>query len=76
MVQAATHRVRVQPGGRVEFCDPDLPAGAEADVIVLVRAPEDVPPPLTAFFGQGRGCFAEAADVVPFLRAERDAWDD
>jgi hypothetical protein len=75
MVQAARHRVRVLPGGRVEFCDPELPAGAEAEVIVLVRDPAAALPPLTAFFGQGRGCFSAAADVTAFLRVEHDSWD-
>jgi len=41
MVAAVRQRVTVQPGGRVELTSPELPAGAEAEVIVLVG--DDVP---------------------------------
>ncbi len=40
MVQALKKLVRIQPGGRVELVAPELPAGREAEVIVLVTPEE------------------------------------
>src|SRR5687768_2483082 len=45
MMGAVQKRVLVQRGGRVEFSAPELPEGAEADVIVLVRSEASSPPP-------------------------------
>ena len=36
MVNALTRRVTIQPGGRIEITSPELPAGSEAEVIVLL----------------------------------------
>jgi hypothetical protein len=68
-------RVKVLPGGTIEIHDPELPDGAEAEVIVLVAPPMDDDRPLVSFLGQGKGCFADAAEVDAFLRAERESWD-
>lgn len=40
MIQAVKERVTIQPGGRIELERPDLPTGAEAEVIVMVEVPE------------------------------------
>ncbi|HEX9732593.1 MAG TPA: hypothetical protein VGG06_11475 [Thermoanaerobaculia bacterium] len=37
MMQAVKERVTIQPGGRIELDVPGLPAGAEAEVIVMVE---------------------------------------
>lgn len=39
MIQAVKERVTIQPGGRVELNHPELPAGAVAEVIVMVKLP-------------------------------------
>jgi hypothetical protein len=74
-MQATKHQVTVQPGGRVELDDPQLPAGTEAEVIVMVED-RAVLPPLASFAGKGKGCFTDADEVDAFLRAERDSWAD
>lgn len=38
MVQAVKRTVRIQAGGRVEVVSADLPAGRDAEVIILVAA--------------------------------------
>lgn len=68
-------RVTIQPGGTIEIRNPDFPAGAEAEVIVLVESPKAESVPMASFIGKGKGCFADAADVDAFLRAERDSWE-
>jgi hypothetical protein len=36
-------RVKIQPGGTVEIRNPDLPAGVEAEVVVTVAGPAEMP---------------------------------
>jgi hypothetical protein len=43
MVKAVRQHVTVGPGGIVEVQSPDLPVGAEAEVIVLVDQPGSTP---------------------------------
>ena len=43
MVNAVRQRVTVGPGGIVEIQSPELPVGAEAEVIVLVEQPATTP---------------------------------
>lgn len=43
MVKAIRQHVTVGPGGIVEVQSPDLPVGAEAEVIVLVDQPASAP---------------------------------
>lgn len=72
--------VRVGAGGRIVLERPEIPAGTEAEVMIMVeerpepRRSEDLPP-LASFLGTGKGCFSSAAEIDAFLRAERDAWD-
>ena len=67
-------RVKVLPGGTIEIHDPELPDGAEAEVIVLVEPRTQEERPLASFFGQAKGLFADANEVDAFLRAERESW--
>jgi hypothetical protein len=67
-------RVTVK-GGRVEVRHPDLPEGAEAEVIILVEPYQEELPPLASFLGQGRGCFSNAEEIDDFIRSEREAWE-
>ena len=41
MIQAVKERVTIQPGGRIELEHLDLPAGVEAEVIVIVELRTD-----------------------------------
>lgn len=75
MVSAIREHVTVQAGGRIEIPASELPAGAEAEVIVVLEQTERRSGSLLNMLGKGKGCFTspEAADA--FIRRERDAWD-
>ncbi len=78
MTRAIKKQVTIQPGGVVEFRHPDLPAGAIAEVIVLVEpveGPADEPPTLTSLIGSTKGLFGSAEEADAYLRRERDSWD-
>ncbi len=75
MIQAIRDRVTVKVGGVLELRHPELPAGTEAEVIIMVEWPEVVPRPIADFIGKAKGCFSSAAEVDAFLRAERGAWE-
>ena len=78
MLQAIREHATVQPGGLLELRHPELPVGAEVEIVIMVEtaphAPE-TPPSLASLIGQGSGCFANAAEVDDFIRAEREAWE-
>jgi hypothetical protein len=79
-MQAIKQQVKVGAGRQIFIERPELRAGTEAKVIIMVeerpepRQAED-PPPLASFLGSGKGCFSSAEESDAFLRAERDAWD-
>ena len=75
MTHAIKKQVTIKPGGLVEFRHPDLPAGAVAEVIVLVKEPADEPPPLTSLIGSTKGLSGSAEEADAYLRQERDSWD-
>ena len=70
MTKAIREHLTVEREGVIEIHHPDLSVGMTAEVVVLVRQPAD-DRPLVSFIGQGKGCFADAAEVDAFLRAER-----
>ncbi len=76
MMNAIRHSTIVKPGGIIEICVPELPEGAAADVIVLVK---DTPPKntssLSQFIGKGKGGFSTAKEADVFIRKERDSWE-
>jgi hypothetical protein len=68
----------VQPGGRVEICDEQLPVGAEVDVLVLVTpASEPERPSIRDVLAKAPGhlIFETAEQVDAYLREEREAWE-
>jgi hypothetical protein len=75
MIQTIKERVIIQPGGKIEIVHPELPAGTEVEVLIMVEQPAAEPPPLASFVGKGKGCFASAEEIDAFIRAERDAWE-
>jgi hypothetical protein len=79
MMSAIQQRVLVQDGGRVEVTSPELPVGAEADVIVLVRKGADTPSmtkleALRALQASVNLSPEAAKRWTDEMRAEREAW--
>jgi hypothetical protein len=73
MVRAHREIVTIQRGGRVEVASDELPAGRQAEVIVLV-AQEARNKSYLSLFGSGKGAFATPQEADAFLRRERDTW--
>ena len=75
MLEAIRERTTVKTGGILELCHPELPVGAEAEVIIMVERPDVPPAPLVSFLGRAKGCFGSVAEVDEFLRGERQSWE-
>jgi hypothetical protein len=75
MTQAIREHVTIEREGVIEIHHPALAVGTQAEIIVLVEQPVTERPPLVSFIGKGKGCFANAAEVDAFIRAERDDWE-
>ncbi|HSH81339.1 MAG TPA: hypothetical protein VLA19_22650 [Herpetosiphonaceae bacterium] len=68
----------VQPGGKIEVTDTDLPEGQSVEVIVLLPSPSAVPRrSILDVLAEAPGhlVFQTADEVDAFLREERDAWE-
>ncbi len=78
-MHAIKERVRVGTGGRIVLSRPEISAGTEAEVIIMVEeqlvSRRSTERPLADFLGAGTGCFADAKEIDAFLRAERDSWE-
>jgi hypothetical protein len=74
MVRSIKEHVVIQAGGLIEIRRADLPEGLTAAVTVEVEDGAQKTT-LLSFFGKGKGCFKNAAEVDAFIRSERDAWD-
>ena len=74
MIIATRQTVIVKPGGVIDIRDPQLPAGAVAEVIVLLTDTSGEAPPLASLIGAARGSFATPEDADAFLDGERDSW--
>ena len=74
MKQILRKTVIIQPGGHIEICSDELPAGVEAEVIVIVRG-EERPPSYASLFGSGRGSYTTPQEADAFIRQERDSWE-
>ena len=75
MVSAIRERVTVQAGGRIEIRSSELPAGAQADVIVVLEPAARMGSPLVRMIGRGKRCFALPEEADRFIRKERNAWE-
>lgn len=75
MMQAVKERVTIQPGGHIELDIPDLPAGAEAEVIVMV---EQVASPAHEAIDTSANARQQPPDYREFLQVqdadEADRW--
>ncbi|HET6569119.1 MAG TPA: hypothetical protein VFG50_14225 [Rhodothermales bacterium] len=77
MVQAVRKRVTIKRGGIVEMQDPELPEGAEAEIIILLNSQpsgQDLPP-LTELVGSAKGVFKSPEEIDAYIRDLRDEWD-
>lgn len=78
-MQAALRLItEVQPGGKIEVIDAQLPVGAPVEVIVLLpQMPAAPRRSLLAVLADAPGhlAFHTAEEVDAYLRHERDAWE-
>lgn len=75
MVRAIRELVTVQTGGRIEIPSSELPAGARAEVIVVLEPGARLGGSLASMIGKGKGCFASPEAADSFIRKERNAWE-
>lgn len=75
MVSAIRERVTIQPGGRIEIPSSELPAGAQAEVIVVLEPISPTTNSLLSMVGKGKGSFASPDEADRFIRKERNAWE-
>ncbi|WP_028458657.1 hypothetical protein [Chloroflexus sp. Y-396-1] len=69
---------QVQPGGKIEIVDAQLPVGIAVEVIVVLPyAPARPSRSLIAVLADAPGhlAFQTAEDVDSYLHGERDAWE-
>ena len=76
-MQKALHvRTTVQPGGKVEFVNPELEAGQTVDVVVLHKSSvkgRSIMEILNS--GPERRLFQTAEEVRAYLEEEKASWD-
>ena len=76
-------RATVQPGNKIEVTAPDLPVGADVQVIVVSAEPRSAgagPSPRQSLLDvvearAGQRMFQTAEEVDAYLREERASWD-
>ncbi|NCC33523.1 MAG: hypothetical protein EOM24_16130 [Chloroflexia bacterium] len=78
-MQAALRLItEVQPGGKIEVVDAQLPDGVPVEVIVLLPPTPTVPRrSILAVLADAPGhlAFQTAEEVDAYLKRERDAWE-
>ena len=75
MTVAIRQTVRIQSGGVIEVCSPELREGYNADVIILMDGPVAEHQTMVSMIGAAKGGFATSEEVDDFIREERNAWD-
>lgn len=68
----------VQPGGKIEVVDAQLPVGTPVEIIVLLpQVPATPRRSILAVLADAPGqlAFQSAEEVDAYLRSERDAWE-
>ena len=75
MQEALRIRTTVQPGGKVEIVDQNLPVGEDVDVVVS-PASAKVRRSAVDILEEAPGglVFKTAADVAAYLKEEKEAW--
>ncbi len=78
-MQNAWHlKTTVQPGGRIDVTDTDLPSGASVDIFVLPALPQRATRRSAVDIlaeAPGQRAFKTADEVDKYIQAERDSWD-
>jgi hypothetical protein len=78
-MQAAVRiTAEVQPGGKIEVVDAQLPVGTPVEVIILLpQVPLSPRRSILAVLAAAPGhlAFQTAEEVDAYMRAERDAWE-
>ena len=76
MQEALRIRTTVQPGGKVEIVDQNLPVGEDVDVVVS-PASAKIRRSAVDILNEAPGglLFKTAADVAAYLKEEKEAWD-
>jgi hypothetical protein len=78
MQAALRFTAEVQPGGKIELVDAQLPVGAPVEVIILLPQVAALPrQSLLAVLADAPGhlAFQNAEEVDTYLRSERDTWE-
>lgn len=79
MATAIKQSVTIQPGGVVQVISPELPAGARAEVTVVVEEPRHPSARprrfLASFIGSAKGQFRSVEEIDAYIRELRDEWD-
>lgn len=78
MQAALRMTAKVQPGGKIEVANTQLPIGQSVEVIVLLPALNTTPRrSVVEVLAEAPGhlAFQTAEDVDAYLREERDAWE-
>ena len=68
-------RTTVQPGGKIEIVDQELPVGESVDVVVS-RSPASERRSAVDILAEAPGglVFKTAADVSAYLKEEKESW--
>lgn len=78
MQAALRTTAQVQPGGKIEVVDAQLPEGTSVEVIILLaQAEQNTGHSILDVLADAPGhlAFETADEVDAYIRAERDAWE-
>lgn len=78
MANAVHIKTTILPGGKIEISAPELPAGEQADVFVVIEREEPTKKrrALDILAGApGHRLFHTAEEVDNYIREERDSWE-
>lgn len=78
MANAVHIKTTILPGGKIEISAPELPAGEQADVFVVIEREEPTKKrhalDIISEF-RGHGVFKTPEEVDAYIREERDSWE-
>jgi hypothetical protein len=68
MLSEIRQKTTVQPGGVIEIHSPELPDGAEVEVIVWIDRTSEAPSSLVDLIGAAKGSFSTPTEADEFIR--------
>ena len=76
-MQKALHiMTKVQPGGKIEIVDPELPVGETVEVVVSQPPAKERRSAIDILAeAPGHRLFKSGMEVDAYIREERDSWD-